>query len=301
MKIILVTPIRKEAADPHLFWVRALRQLQHRVKLFALTGRSRLVNSWRLFQTINRWRPDEVFFSAGRDACLPVKDTVFFCGVPPRWLSRSERTTGRLAKLVVVNDDRHLRQWRRLGVKKLINLPISAVDAAAFRPRRLKRIIPVSFVGSLFRDRQWQLVRIAGLFPALKVWGWLPPGVRLTPGLKHCYQGEVWGDKLVKIYQQSLIGLNLSPTHMVGGGNLRPFEICASGALLLSDQLNPDWFRDKKDTVGFHSSKDCAQKINFYLSHRPLLNKISRAGRRRTLRQHTYRRRFTNLLKYLRK
>ena len=299
MKILLVTPIRKTPDDPHYFWLKALRQLKHQVMLFPLTGPSRLINSWNLFQTIARRRPDAVFFSAGRDAAYPVKDTIFFCGVPPAWLSKSERATGLLAKLVVINDAGHCRQWQKLGAKKVINLPVSAIHPKDFKLKKLPRIFPVSFVGSLFGERQIRLARIARLYPNLKIWGSLPPGTKLLAELKAFYQGEVWGKDMVKIYQQSLIGLNLAPAHMSQGGNIRAFEIAGAGALLLSDQLNPDWYAEKKQAVKFNSAADCAKKIKYYLAHRRRLAQIARAGRQRTIRQHTYLRRFRRLLQQL--
>lgn len=299
MKILLVTPIRKQAGDPHYFWFKALRKLGCRVRLFPLTGRSRLITSWRLFQMIARFRPDRVFFSAGRDAVYPVKDTVFFCGVPPAWLSRSERATGLAAKIVVTNDARHCRQWQRRGAKDCLCLPISGVDPDEFKEKKLPRTIPVSFVGSLFRPRQRQLLKIARLYPDLKIWGWLPPKTRLLSGLKRVYQGEAWGKKTVRIYQQSLIGLNLAPSHMRGGGNIRPFEIATAGALLLTNQLNPDWWLDKKEAVKFDSASDCVKKINYYLAHQTQLKAVARAGRQRARRDHTYPRRFRKLKKYI--
>lgn len=299
MKILLASPIRATASDPHYFWLKALRRLKCQVQLFPLTGSSRLINSWRLFQTMVRFKHDEVFFSAGRDAVYPVKDTVFFCGVPPRWLSKSERVTGLLAKLVVTNDDRHLLAWKRLGAKKVINLPISAIDQKDFKARKLKRIFPVSFVGSLFADRQRQLARLVKAYPELKIWGALPPGVELLAELKHCYQGEAWGKKMAKIYQQSLIGLNLAPAHMRQGGNIRTFEIAASGALLLTNQLNLDWFGPGKEAIRFNSVSDCVKKINYYLKYRQRLSVIACAGRNRTFKDHTYSRHFQRLFKLL--
>lgn len=296
MKILLVTPLARPGSDPHLYWLRALRNLKQRILFFPLTGPNRLINSWRLFQTMARFKPDEVFFSAGRDAVYPVKGTIFFCGVPPAWLSRSERISGQLAKLVVVNDDRHRRLWRSLGAKKVLNLPISGVDPQAFKPKKRQRIFPVSFVGSLFASRQRQLLKIVKLYPDLKIWGWLPPQTRLLSGLRPVYQGEAWGQSMVKIYQQSLIGLNLAPTHMRQGGNIRSFEIAAAGALLLSDQLNPDWYVDKQEAIKFNSAADGVKKINYYLKQRSRLSVIARAGRRRTLKDHTYFRHFRRLL-----
>lgn len=301
MKILLAAPITAGANDPHYFWFKALKQLGHQVKLFPLNHfpQLKLIKSWQLRWEILKFKPDKVFFSAGKDAVYPVKDTVFFCGVPLTWLSNSERKTGLLAKLVVTNDDGHALAWQKLGAKKTINLPISGVDLVFFKAKPTVKIIPVSFVGSLFADRQLQLAKIVKLYPDLKIWGWLPPTVKLLPQLKASYQSEAWGAQLRRIYSQSLISLNLAPTHMIQGGNIRSFEIPASRALLLTDQLNPRWFKSGTEAVLFHGPQDCAVTIKKLLSQKQHLTEIAQAGFERVKKDHTYQRHFQRLIKLL--
>lgn len=297
MKILLAAPINLGSADPHYFWFKALKQLGHQVKLFPLNHfpQIKLLKSWQLHQEIARFKPDKIFFSAGKDAVYPLKDTIFFCGVPLAWLSASEQRTGLWAQLVVTNDNGHALSWQRLGAKKTINLPISAVDPVFFKTQTAKTI-PVSFVASLFADRQQQLVKIVKLYPELKIWGWLPPPLKLLPQLQANYQGEARGVRLRRIYAQSLISLNLSPTHMHQGGNIRTFEIAGSRALLLTDQLNPDWYLPGKEAVVFSTPKDCVQKIHYYLTHPQERTAIALKGRKRTIKDHTYLARFSRLI-----
>lgn len=297
MKILLVAPINLGSADPHYSWFKALIQLGQQVKLFPLNHfpQLKLIKSWQLRQEILKFKPDKIFFSAGKDAVYPLKNTIFFCGVPLTWLSASERKTGLSAELVVTNDDRHALSWQQLGAKKAINLPISAIDPAVFKTQTAKTI-PVSFVGTLFPYRQIQLVKIVQFYPNLKIWGRLEPGCKLLPQLKPCYQGEAWGAQLKRIYAKSLISLNLSPTHMRQGGNIRPFEIAGSRALLLTDQLNPDWYRAGQEAIVFTTPKDCVRKIHYYLSHPQQRKAIALKGWQRTIKDHTYFARFSQLI-----
>jgi len=297
MKILLAAPINLGSADPHYFWFKALTQLGHRVKIFPLNHfpQLKLLKSWQLHQEILKFKPDKIFFSAGKDAVYPLPHTIFFCGVPLVWLSASEQKTGLSADLVVTNDDSHALCWQQFGAKKVINLPISGIDPAVFKHQAVKTI-PVSFVASLFPDRQQQLAQIAKLYPDLKIWGWLPPKVKLLPSLKAYYQGEAWGAQLRRIYAQSLISLNLSPTHMQQGGNIRTFEIAGSQALLLTDQLNPDWYQEGKEAVVFTSAEDCVQKIHYYLNRPQQRQAIALKGFRRTIKDHTYLVRFSRLI-----
>lgn len=298
MKIFLAAPFRKQPGDPHWFWIKALKSLGHQVKVYRLNYGLpfKPLKSLDLKKAINRFQPDEIFFSGGIDAVYPFPATVFFTGVAAKTLSAAEREIGIKAKLVIVNDPGHVQVWKKLGARQAVCLPISAIDPDSFKPRPVKRIFPVSFVGSLFINRQRFLLKLSEKFPQVKIWGWQPPKAGLLPGLKPFYQGEVWGRAAARVYQKSLIGLNLAPEHLPFAGNIRTFEIPAGGALLLSDRLNPDWFESGKEAVVFHGIKDCIQKANYYLKHQALLKKIAAAGRQRVFWDHTYQQRFKNLI-----
>ena len=164
MKILLATPALA-AGDPHYFWLKALRQLGHQVKVFKLADlpRIKVIKTWQLKKIIIDFKPDEIFFSGGLDAVWPISRTVFFSGVAPTTLSPSERQIGIQAKLVVVNDPAHIRIWKNLGAKKTICLPISGIDPDYFKPAKVKKTISVSFVGTLFPYRQQQLAKLVTL------------------------------------------------------------------------------------------------------------------------------------------
>ena len=301
MKILLVTPIRSRPDDPHYKWRRALTTLGHTVKLVNLSRFPAIkILKWlELFRARQRFKPNLVFFSAGRDAIWLVKKTVFFTGVAPEMLSSNERQISRWSRLVVVNEPADVKAWESLGAKKVICLPISAVDPADFKTKNCRRDIKVSFVGTLLPNRQVFLSRLKQRGVPIKVWGWLPPGVKILPELEPVYGGEAWGKRLSALYCRSLIGLNLVPEHLPLGGNLRSFEIPAAGAMLLTSRLNPGWFISGRQAVEFHGLKDCVQKINYYLNHQAEREKIANAGRRRCRSEHTYEKRFRRLMKHI--
>ena len=301
MKILLVTPIRPRPDDPHYKWRRALERLGHQVKLVNLSRfpAVKITKSLELFYARQRFKPDLVFFSAGRDAAWLVKKIVFFTGVAPEMLSSNERQIGRWSRLVVVNEPADVKAWQNLGAEKVICLPISAVDPADFKTKNCRRDIKVSFVGTLLPNRQAFLSQLKQRGVPIKVWGWLPPETKILPELEPVYGGEAWGRKTVSVYQHSLIGLNLVPEHLPLGGNLRTFEIPAAGAMLLAGRLNPDWFVSGRQAVEFHGLKDCVQKINYYLNHQAEREKITNAGRRRCRSEHTYEKRFRRLMKHI--
>jgi spore maturation protein CgeB len=308
MKILLVTPVNPQLENQkplpvwqaQNFWRLALIKLGHKVKVFRLNDfpKNKLLKTWQLQRLVRRYKPKEIFFSAGVDRVFPIKKTVFFSGVPPRTLSSHERLTGIKAKLVVTNDPSHNQQWEKLGAKKAICLPISAVEPSYFHPAEKEdRSIPISFVGTLFPDRQILLQDLVKVIPQLQIWGWLPPRAKLLSELKPHYQGEAWAEQVVRIYQQSKIGLNLAPVHLPLAGNLRTFEIPACRALMLTDKNNPDWYQPNQDVVVFRKPEEAAGKTQYYLSHPEERLKLAQSGYQQTISRHTYFQRFKKLLK----
>ena len=308
MKILLITPIHPilKKANPlptyqtQNYWLKALKSLGHQVSVFSLQkNHLKIINYIKLKKLIPSFKPDKIFFSAGLDKLYPIKQTIFFCGVPPANISYSERKTGEQAKLIVVNDPGHLKQWQKITRTKVINLPFSAIDKNIFKPAKIKKNIDFSFIGTLFQSRQLQLLKLVKKNISIKIWGWIPPGTTLHPDLKTSYQGEAWGKKVVEIYQRSKIALNLVPGHMTDGGNLRTFEIPACKSLQIINKACPNYYQENKQIIIYKSASDLKNKLEFYLSHPQKRKIIANAGYQKTINHHTFEHRFAKLLKLL--
>lgn len=302
MKILLVTPVYRYFPDqPQSLWRRSLIKLGHQVKVFPLThSYLKLINTFWLHRLIRSWQPDAIFFSAGKDAVLPLNQTVFFSGVPFQMLSRSEQQIGLTAKLVVTNDPVHAQDWLHHGAAKAVCLPISAADPDWHRPTHpaKKYHTDVVFIGGLLPDRQRLFLQLLQAGIQLKLFGTLP-GIALHPQLQPIYHGPVWGKNIASVYSSCKIALNPVPDHLPTGGNLRTFEIPACGAFQLASRTHPDWFTSGKDIVLYKNSHDLIAKIRYYLNHQSQRRRIASAGYNRTYRDHTYQKRFKFLLRLL--
>ena len=300
MKILLVTPVKLlHSWQPHYLWRNAIISLGHRVKVFPLSYRFlKPLTTWRLGQTISTWRPDYVFFSAGKDAIWPVNDTVFFSGVPFSTLSHHEQITGLGANLVVTNDPAHAQDWLKRGAQHAICLPISAADLKLHHPITpvKKYSADVVFIGGLVLERQKLFQKLLQAKINLRLYGTLPDGF-LAPSLKPVYRGPVWGKTPAKIYSSAKIALNPVPGHMPTGGNLRTFEIPACGAFQLASRTDSSWFITGKEIVLYKHVTDLIAKINYYLHHPQARRKIAQAGYKRAHYDHTYTKRFALLFK----
>lgn len=79
----------------------------------------------------------------------------------------------------------------------------------------------------------------------------------------------------------------------------RTFEVTAAGGFLLSGNADnlEDYFVNGKEIVIFENQKDLVEKCKYYLEHEDKRNQIALAGYNRTIKEHTYEKRFTEIFK----
>lgn len=201
----------------------------------------------------------------------------------------------RLFDLIITNDSLHAKAWKKLGARSAQALPYTAIDPKVHYPKKTTNLKnDLVFIGTLTKDRQKILSQLSEF--NLKVYGYIPKSINLLPQLKNTYHGEVWGKAAFDIYCQSKIALNLLPSHMPIGGNMRTFEIPGTGTFQLASRCPKDWFTPNKEIVLFNSLSDLKQKIRYYLKNNNLRKKIALAGCKRAHRDHTYKQRFKKIL-----
>lgn len=161
----------------------------------------------------------------------------------------------------------------------------------------------VIFIGSYhptrYAEREYIFDQIKDL--GLAIWGnkaWL------GTSLVNYYKGYASASEMYKIYNSSKIVINFYLTDVLGVGvNLRPFEITASGSLLINHDIREDIFKlfeAGKEFISFHGRGDIREKVLFYLSHKDERKKIARSGFERTRNNHTYLDRMREVVKITR-
>lgn len=161
--------------------------------------------------------------------------------------------------------------------------------------------IDVSFVGSLsshHRGRLQWLEHVCRETP-VQVWG---QGIDRLPRDSHIrrsYRGQAWGIDMFRILARSRISLN---HHIEISGpyanNMRLFETTGVGTLLLTDwkQNLAEMFEPDADVAVFRTPAECVERIDYYLKAEAERQRIARAGQQRTLCDHTYGQRMTQLV-----
>lgn len=181
----------------------------------------------------------------------------------------------------------------------------------AFEPRVLTTLkgsdqnIPVSFVGSVFLHHiaRVQLLEHLCARQPVKIWG----GEKGLPGdsaIRRSHMGQAWGREMYEVLRRSKITLN-QHGEIAGpyAANMRLFEATGVGAMLLTDWKSnlKDLFEPAKEVVAYRTHEECMELISYYLDHDVEREFIARAGQQRTLRDHTYYQRMTELVEIIRR
>jgi spore maturation protein CgeB len=195
-----------------------------------------------------------------------------------------------------------VQSFRALGVQ-------SEVCHLAFEPTVLEVLpaapqtdIDVSFVGTVSADHRQRIALLLAVAERynLKLWGNLPQELPASSPLHRCFQGEVWGADMYQVLRRSRITLN-SHIDMAGreAGNMRLFETTGVGTFLLTDfKDNIDTlFAPGRDVAVWRSTEECLNVIGRALADVNGREAIAHAGHVRTMEQHTYRHRASQILK----
>ena len=110
-------------------------------------------------------------------------------------------------------------------------------------------------------------------------------------------------DDMIKVFNQSKINLNLnfSSNKKIVEIKGRNFEIPGCGGFILTNNTPhlEEYYDIGKEIVCFEDMEDLKEKINYFLNHDSEREKIALAGYERTLKEHTYEKRFNDILKYI--
>ena len=163
---------------------------------------------------------------------------------------------------------------------------------SSFTPYQ-RRVIDVSFVGGFSGAHAGSyplLDHLARTTPIL-FWGYGTGGLPEDSAIHARYQGEAWGQEMMKLFANSRITVNrhidMARNYAC---NMRLFEATGNGALLITDyKENLDQlFEIGKEVVAYRTPEECAALVQYYLAHPEEAEAIARAGQARTLRDHTY-------------
>lgn len=210
-----------------------------------------------------------------------------------------ERAAAPLFDLVIANDYYHGIQWRELGAKAMICLPVVAIDPDFHYPRPVEDDLAcdVSFVGTLlpanlYSERVDALCALSDF--DLGVWS-----VHDVPSALQAFKrGSALGESMLAVLSSAKISLNVHGNFMRYGGNMRLFEAASVGAFQIVDARPGihEWFTAGEHLITFADAADLRDKVGYYLAHDAEREAMAAAAREHVLAHHTYEKRMEDLL-----
>jgi spore maturation protein CgeB len=125
-------------------------------------------------------------------------------------------------------------------------------------------------------------------------------------GIRHyiAHSSGIDEETLIRVTQRSRINLSYRSSSDHGGTMSwglpeRCFGVPARGGFLLTDERRhaADDFELATQWAGFTDMDDCVAKIRYHLDHFDLTRDIAEAAHARVMRDHTYEKRATNLIR----
>lgn len=216
--------------------------------------------------------------------------------------------------------------YKKIGYKNLIRTQF-ACNHFLYKPLDLPKIYDVTFVGQPHGDRIKIVEKIKKAGIDIQCWG------------KGWPNGRVSQEDMIRIFSQSKININFAkgsgdvnlrglariffkkenglirfqnPKYWIDNvksllGNIknhikgRNFEILGCKGFLITGNADnlKDYYQDGKEVVIYKDTKDLIEKIRYYLAHDQEREAIAKAGYERTLRDHTYEKRFNEIFKII--
>jgi spore maturation protein CgeB len=164
------------------------------------------------------------------------------------------------------------------------------------------RPYPVTFVGGLDSENRVTLLERLCRRTELSVWGYGAEVLPASSPILGRYRGEAWGLDMYAVLGKSRITVNAHRTYAEGFANtMRMFEATGVGALLLTEEAPNlrELFQPGSEVIAYSGLDDLVEKIRFYLEHDDERVGVAAAGQARTLADHTYEQRITELTRRL--
>lgn len=271
----------------------------------------------RLLERVQTWRPKIAIFSLYTDQLdssivrqLQEYTTTFCFFHDDSWRVDYSRYWAKQFNYFSTPDWFGQEKYRDLGMSNAIYFPFGC-NENLFRKLDVPKKYDVTFVGSWHPYREWLIERIRKVGISVEVFGHRWPA------------GEINQDRMIEIFNESRINLNLSnstswdirylsssPRALINRFRskknieqlkARMFEVNGCGSFQLTYYVEglTQCYKGDSEIGIYNDPDDLVEKVKFYLAHEELRESIATAGFLRTLNEHTFAQRFEKLFKIM--
>jgi spore maturation protein CgeB len=288
----------------------------------------------KLIENIKEEKPELVFFAGiGPMKKETIKEVTAKSGAKTLvWFSDDHWQFEKLSKYwaplfnwVVTTDAEAVPKYHKIGYKNVI-LSQWACNHFLYKPLNLPKIYDVTFIGAPHGNRKKIIEKIKKAGINVKCWGsgWPEGRVSQEEMLRIFSQskinlnftkssGVIWKELASIFFHRNYnrsIGINnpkywldnlksLPPAIWSKQIKGRNFEIPGCGGFLLTEYAShlEDYYKIGKEIECFKNISELIEKIKYYLVNEKEREKIAEAGYERTLKDHTYEKRFNEIFK----
>lgn len=166
------------------------------------------------------------------------------------------------------------------------------------------RNITCSFVGGIspIHTNSLQLLEKLAHETPCEFWGYGADSLSVTSEIKKKHHGEVWGIDMFNTLNNSLMTINRHGAFAEdNANNMRLYEATGCGALLITDAKSNlhELFEIGKEIITYNTPEECIEYIKYFSEHPAEAKRIAEAGKKRTLREHTYQQRMEQMSEWL--
>jgi spore maturation protein CgeB len=222
-------------------------------------------------------------------AAIPCPTLAWICDDPWQFEQYSRLWAAYVDWLVTTDPD-CVPRYAALGVRARVILSQWAVDETVYTPGAEPQDLDLAFVGQPHGDRRAVIasLRAAGLRVATFGHGW-----------EGSARPVAFADMLA-VFRRAKINLNLAQSLDGSAAQIkaRLFEVTACGGFLLTAKAPhlERYFTPGVEIATFADRDEMVEKARHHLAHDDERRAIAARGRARCLREHTWRRRLTELL-----
>jgi len=290
----------------------ALEALGHSVSLFDSWDRSRYASfaelNRALVQSAGEARPELILtVLLGYEIWLETLDylrgslgvPVLNWGTDDSWkYTQFSRYVAGHVDCYATTSSQALEHAARDGFKNWLLTQWAASDTRLAQPLPAAQCrYAVSFVGSAYGNRMRWIEMLRGNGIGVECFGHGWPN------------GAVSAEQVGAIVRESKISLNFGDSGLQFRGvvpyrsrqiKARVFEVPGAGGFLLTQPADglERCYRDREEIAVFDSDAELLSRIRYYLEHPDERDRVALAGHERTRREHTYSRRFVDLIRH---
>ncbi len=260
----------------------------------------------RLKELVAQWKPDVMFcvmFEEQLDRALiaeisqstPTTTVAWFCDDHWRFDIYSRQWASAF-NWVVTTDRDSVQRYQRVGQPNVI-LSQWACNHFIYHPVETRESYDITFIGQPHGRRRATIDFLRHRGMDVRCWGQGWPAGRVT------------NDDMVAIFSSSKVCLNFSGASSGGSGLLhgrvpnqikgRVFEVAGCGSLLLTEWAPgiEDFYAPGREIVVFRTRTELLRLARSLLENDEARRRIAHAGYQRTLREHTFEKRLSDVFR----